>query len=346
MKKSFVIALHVGYWLMYLFLITIFFYALKISNPAITFNRVGFQFLFSPIAFGAIIPAIIGFYGFYNFVFSSLKSSTEIVKALLKGIGISFIASIIAQVCMYLFLKKDAVNWSTETCITMGIFLAFIAFVHGCIAFIIKGFLSWMDDLKNKSELNKKNYDIEMALLKSQINPHFLFNTINNIDTLIAKDATQASNYLNKLSDIMRYMLYEAKSDLVPLQKEIDYIEKFIELQKIRTNNSQFINYEIQGNSTHKTIPPMLFISFIENAFKHVQQKKEGIGISISIDIKQNEIVFTSENVFNHLAPLQQDGNGLGINLIKRRLALLYPNKHTLTIRENNDIYAVKLILN
>lgn len=346
MKKSFVIALHVGYWLIYLFLITILYYALKISNPAITFNQVGFQFLISPLAFGTIIPAIIGFYGFYNFIFSSLKSSTEIVKALLKGIGISLIASTVAQICMYSFLHKNSVNWSIETCLTMGLFLAFIAFLHGCIAFVIKGFLSWIDDLKNKSELNKKNYEMEMALLKSQINPHFLFNTINNIDTLIAKDATQASTYLNKLSDIMRYMLYETKTDLVPLQKEIDYIEKFIELQKIRTNNAQFIQFEIQGDSTHKMIPPMLFISFIENAFKHVQQKKEGVGILISIDIKQNEIIFKCENAFNHLAPLQQDGNGLGSNLIKRRLELLYPKKHKLTIRENNDIYSVKLILN
>ncbi len=115
---------------------------------------------------------------------------------------------------------------------------------------------------------------MELALVKSQINPHFLFNTINNIDVLISKDAERASAYLNKLSDIMRFMLYETKPAKIPLPKELTYIEKFIELQKIRTTNEHYVNYSIKGDTANFMIPPMLLISFIENAFKYADNKK------------------------------------------------------------------------
>jgi len=186
---------------------------------------------------------------------------------------------------------------------------------------------------------------MELALVKSQINPHFLFNTINNIDALIAKDATTASAYLNKLSDIMRFMLYETQSEKIPLSKELTYIEKFIELQKIRTTNSSFIQYQVNGDVRDIQIPPMLFIAFIENAFKHSENKKIEHAIKVNIDIEKGKISFKCENNYNSKSLKKLESGGLGSELIKKRLTLLYPNKHTLSIKNNNELYQVELSL-
>src|ERR1044071_687955 len=115
---------------------------------------------------------------------------------------------------------------------------------------------------------------MELALIKSQINPHFLFNTINNIDVLIAKDSAKASEYLNKLSGILRYMIYETRNEKISLAGELDYIEKYLELQKIRTANPDYVNFQISGEANNLKIAPMILFPFIENAFKHTENKK------------------------------------------------------------------------
>ena len=153
---------------------------------------------------------------------------------------------------------------------------------------IIKGFITWFEEIQVKEALQLKNLSTELDLIKSQLDPHFLFNTINNIDTLLLNSPELASQYLNKLSDILRFMLFETKTDKIPLSKEIAYIEKYIELQKIRTSNSNFVNLAIKGDISNHTIPAMLFIPFIENAFKHVSNKKTDNAINITLEIPIN----------------------------------------------------------
>ena len=186
---------------------------------------------------------------------------------------------------------------------------------------------------------------MELELIKSQINPHFLFNTINNIDVLIAKDAARASAYLNKLSDIMRFMLYETKTEKITLDKELTYIEKYIDLQKIRTSNMNYVNYYVVGDSSNLMIAPMLFIPFIENAFKHTENKKVENAINIKIIIEKEMIIFDCENYYTKETQVKPDQSGLGNELIQKRLTLLYPNKHTLEIINKNNTYKVKLVL-
>lgn len=169
----------------------------------------------------------------------------------------------------------------------------------------MKGFITWYNDIKTKVELTKKNYEMEIALMKAQINPHFLFNTINNIDGLIQEDSDKASEYLNKLSDIMRFMLYETKTEKIYLAKELAYIGKYIELQKIGTSNPGYVKYEVQGEPANLLVEPMLFIPFIENAFKHTDDKrvenaikirfvKERFPTSTQLDIAICEIRFSN----------------------------------------------------
>lgn len=231
---------------------------------------------------------------------------------------ICLISSIVTEIIIYFTFHTTGDKWGTNDVFTMGLALTFISIVNGTTALIVKGFIKWFNDIKFKLELTNQNYEMELALVKSQINPHFLFNTINNIDVLISKDATRASAYLNKLSDIMRFMLYETKPVKINLYKELTYIEKFIELQKIRTTNEHYINYSIKGDPANFMIPPMLLICFIENAFKHAENKKVENAINIHLDIEKEKLVFECENAYNENTKITLEQNGLGSDLIKK----------------------------
>lgn len=225
------------------------------------------------------------------------------------------------------------------------IIMTVIGSICGMVALVIKGFITWFNEIKLKEALKEKTYEMEMALIKSQLDPHLLFNTINNIDALILKDQVAASDYLNKLSDIMRFMLYETKPDRILLSKEIEYIEKYIALQKIRTANRDYVHFTITGNAGSKQIAPMIFIPFIENAFKHTNNKKLENAISIEICVKAQKIQFRCQNKFDSKPPDQQPDSGLGNELIQKRLNLIYPEKHILEVDKTDDLYSVDLTI-
>jgi len=311
----------------------------------VTLKSLSLVLFYKPFGLGAILPALFGFYIFYTIQFDKFLTKKKIPELFLSAFGFALIGSMIAQLIMFVILPDKDIKWTLNTIIGSGLFLAFISLAHSATGLVTKGFVTWYNDIKIKVALNKKNYEMELALVKSQINPHFLFNTINNIDMLITKDATRASEYLNKLSDIMRFMLYETKAERIPLNKELTYIEKFIELQKIRTTNQHYINYAITGDATNLMIPPMLFIPFIENAFKHAENKKAENAININLDMEKDKIIFKCENTYNKNPHIKQEFSGLGSELIKKRLTLLYPGKHTLTITNNNELYKVALSL-
>jgi sensor histidine kinase YesM len=352
MKKSILILLHIGFWLGYLLLIGIMlavFYRSSshaIDQTARVLNAFKSLFMF------AFLPSFLTFYGCYLIVFPKYLQQKKFLFSLLYGILISIGASIIAYVVMrYLIesgqlmdMDKGGIN-GRSTAIRTILFMSFIASIAGLAALILKGFITWFNEIKLKEELQQKNHETEMALIKSQLDPHFLFNTLNNIDVLILKDATEASNYLNKLSDILRFMLYETKTDEILLRKEIEYIEKYIELQKIRTANANYVSFEVLGNPANITIAPMVFIPFIENAFKHSTNKKIDNAIKVQLLIKKEHIVFICENKFDSNRKLKQESNGLGNDLIQKRLHLIYPERHLLEIDKQINLYSVKLTI-
>jgi LytS/YehU family sensor histidine kinase len=221
--------------------------------------------------------------------------------------------------------------------ISPGILSAGIA---GCL---FKGFISWYSEIRIKEQLVQKNLRSELALLKAQINPHFLFNTINNIDVLIEKDPKAASQYLKQLSDIMRFMLNDVPSEFIPLTKELEYITKYIELQKIRTSNEKYVKFTIIGANEKLMVAPAIFIPFIENAFKHSTNKKIENAIDIKIEITDFELSFTCINFYDNSNTFVQEKSGLGIDLIKQRLQLLYKDKHDLDIIKTDNKFEIKL---
>ncbi len=335
MKKSIIVVLHIGYWIMYIFLLTVILAAGKLP--------VSQMLLHTPTGVGAMLPAIIGFYSAYSFLFEKFLAKKKILQFILGVALTTVIAPAITEIAIYSLFNK--VDESFNTIFYVGLFLTFITAVNIIIALIMRGFVSWYDDIQLKMELNQKNYDMELALVKNQINPHFLFNTINNIDVLIQKDSIKASEYLNKLSDIMRFMLYENKADRISIETELGYIEKYIELQKIRSSNPGYVNYSIEGNTQGITIEPMLFIPFIENAFKHTENKSLENAINIKITLRKENIIFECENKLTPASKNKTEQNGLGNGLIEKRLQLLYPNSYNLDIVKEQNIYKVKLIL-
>lgn len=345
MKKSVVILLHIGYWIMYLLLLTLFFVILHSGELQITPKLLFHALFFEAFGVSAILPALFGFYTFYSALFKRFLTKKKIVKLFLAAVIIAFASSIITELIIHTALHNPAMNWGSADVFAIGSVLFFITIINGITGLVMKGFINWYNDIKIKVELNKRNYEMELAVLKSQINPHFLFNTISNIDVLITKDAVRASEYLNKLSDIMRFMLYETKPAKIPLIKELTYIEKFIALQKIRTTNENYINYCLKGDPTNFMVPPMILIPFIENAFKHAENKNVKNAININLDIEHETFVFKCENSYTQNAQINPEHSGLGSEIIKKRLSLLYPNKHKLTITNYNELYKVELSL-
>ena len=343
MKKSVVVAIHLGYWIGYFILLTLIYSILRMTpggghNPALHFIKLAFAFAF--------VPGVLGFYSFYGFLFENYLINKKILTLCLWGIGLSYLyASIGGMITYILFGRNFLFDDSIAASIPMTLIISVISIVNGTLGLGMKGFISWYKDIKLKDDLNKKNYEMELALVKNQINPHFLFNTINNIDVLITKDATQASLYLNSLSDIMRFMLYETKAEKIALKQELTYIEKYIDLQKIRTANTNYVNYKVEGDSASWMIAPMLFIPFIENAFKHAENKKLDNAINIVIFISQEKIIFECENKFNEDLRHRSNQNGLGNELIEKRLLLLYPGKHVLEVSMLNKIYKIMLTI-
>lgn len=347
MKKPVIILLHIGYWLVFMLLLIVLF-ALSNAAASDTDNITAlstvnwYRMMFAT----TILPGAICFYGYYTVLFSRFLQKRRIGAFFIGAIVVPLMASIIGALVgsLNIFIGPDFVfNKGVGTSISMLFFLAFVGMLNGVVGLVMRGFITWYGEIKLKEELNRKNFEMELALVKSQINPHFLFNTINNIDVLITKEPEQASKYLNTLSDIMRFMLYETKPDRIYVSKELSYIEKFISLHKIRSNNADYIHFEVNGNAPNLMIAPMLFIPFIENAFKHVYDKKAKPAIKILISFNKEGITFECENNFNSEARHEDEHSGLGDGLIRRRLQLLYPDSHDLEISTTENIYKVNL---
>jgi len=212
------------------------------------------------------------------------------------------------------------------------------------ISTLIKTLSEFYTNQQNKliSETNKTS--TELNYLRKQTNPHFLFNALNSIYSLAYKKSDLVPDAIVTLSEMMRYMLYETDNKAVSLEKEINYIKNYIDLQKLRLNNIENIYLNIHGETRNKLIEPLLLISFIENAFKYGTDYKGAAFVKIKISIEDNILDFWIENkIENHIK--DPNNSGIGLSNIKNRLNILYPNAHQLTIEQSDNKYSVHLNL-
>jgi hypothetical protein len=191
--------------------------------------------------------------------------------------------------------------------------------------------------------IEKEKVQTELSYLKAQINPHFLFNTLNSIYALTVKQSGQAPEAITRLSSIMRYVFADTRHDYVPLEKEINYVTSYIELERLRLTDKVKLTYSVTGIGTGKMVAPMILIPLIENAFKHGVSTREASEISIAITINNNELTLVTENTRHGTE--NKPGTGTGLTNVRRRLTLLYPGRHTLKIDETDHRFSATLAL-
>ncbi len=224
-----------------------------------------------------------------------------------------------------------------------GYFPVLTAAVFGSFFGVI---INWFKTMNQKAELDKEKLAIELELIKSKLNPHFLFNTLNNIDSLIVQNPEEASSALIRLSEIMRYLTYETASDAVGLDKEIEYMNNFIGLHRIRIKTPEDIRFETNGDN-NVMIAPALFVPLLENAFKFASYRNSKPCVDIRLTSGKGVIVFEISNYHERkCSEAKACNSGSGIKNLKKRLELTYPENYELIIKPGELYHQVKLTIN
>ncbi|MBI9039213.1 MAG: histidine kinase [Bacteroidales bacterium] len=219
------------------------------------------------------------------------------------------------------------------------------------ISFLVVGFdtglrmlFKWSKLEKEKTELEKEKVQSQLAFLSNQVSPHFFMNTLNNIHALIDIDSEEAKDAIIKLSKLMRYLLYESQAKLVPLAKELDFIKSYVNLMKLRFSERVEINFNVSGELPDKSIPPLLFTSFVENAFKHGISYEKSSFIDIMFSYVQENLKFTIKNSKPEIIK-ENTSFGIGIENSRKRLDIIYGTKYSLKIEDNDDYFVLNLTI-
>jgi LytS/YehU family sensor histidine kinase len=219
---------------------------------------------------------------------------------------------------------------------------AFALFFSAGLAVAIKLFKEWFRQREHALKAENEKVKIELESLRSQVHPHFLFNTLNNLYSLTLSSSPSASLVVVHLSDLLRYMLYECSEPEVPVEKELQMLKKYIELEKLRYGDRLDVAFTISGNTRNLVISPLLLLPFVENSFKHgVSEQLDQCWINIHVHVDDNRFNFQVSN--SRVQRNENASGGLGMENVQRRLQLLYPDTNSLMISEENEIYAVKL---
>ena len=213
---------------------------------------------------------------------------------------------------------------------------------------VVKIISDWQKHQRDRKELETQRMQSEIRFLKSQINPHFLFNTLNSLYALTLKKSDKAPEIVIKLSEMMRYMLYECNERRVPLYKEVNYIQNYLDLERLRQSGQADIQFSVEGKVMDQQIAPLIFIPFLENSFKHGLNHQLGDGyVHVMMKVLENKLLLRIVNSKPLQAPVQAEKNSGGIGLVnvKRRLNLLYPNQYKLDIKDSDKEHIVELSL-
>ncbi|RAJ25512.1 sensor histidine kinase [Pedobacter cryoconitis] len=283
---------------------------------------------------------------------------TLLIPQLLKKYWI-YVLSIIGLIIVMMFLKtglallyrdvmleqtnpKTGVTKHTDINLYMisSVFISGFFIISSCL---IKFMLDWFSNIRIQRSLETERKDMELQFLKSQLNPHFLFNCLNNIYSLAYQKSDKTADAILKLAEIMRYMIYESNDSWVALSKEIEYVQSYIELQKLRFKNGAAVELTLNGEIDNQQIIPLILISFVENAFKHGVANDPKDPIRINIIANQKILHFSITNKKSN--GNKDEVGGVGLNNVERRLQLLYPERYKLNIVNSATHYTSELML-
>lgn len=226
-----------------------------------------------------------------------------------------------------------------QVCMTNLFIVIFVAMLRFAV--------EWINLEARKKEVENERLIAELNFLKAQINPHFLFNTLNNLYYLAYSKSENTTEVIAKLSQMMRYMIYDSNHPKVLLKKEIEYMLNYISLEKLRLNDQVPIKFNVSGNTENIWITPLIFITFLENAFKHgVNNSNRKAWVNISVNLQGSVCFYTVENSKNGDSKESVEKSGIGLRNVQRRLELSYPGAYELDISDTADTYLVKLKLN
>ncbi|MEP3209992.1 MAG: histidine kinase [Maribacter sp.] len=252
-----------------------------------------------------------------------------------------FVLNTLAFTAISVFLIQKSLGGTFE----WGMFINFLG-----IMILALAFASALKFARDSFARRQQDKEAELKLLKGQLNPHFLFNTLNNLYGLSVAKSERLPSLMLKLSDLLRYSLYETKEQFVPLEKEIGYLENYISLEKIRLDDQTEIEFSKKGDFSKKSIAPMLFIVFVENAFKHmhVGHDKER-KVCVHLNLIEDQLQFKCSNSIDLINKkednLDSEKSGIGLKNAKKRLELMYPNSHELIVNHHQTEYRVELNL-
>ncbi|MBD0332638.1 MAG: histidine kinase [Chitinophagaceae bacterium] len=209
----------------------------------------------------------------------------------------------------------------------------------------LKSVFDYLKLQKKLVEVAKEKAEAELNFLKSQINPHFLFNSLNSVYFLIDKNNAPAREALHKFSEMLRYQLYECNGEKIPVEKEISYLKDYVDLQRLRINENCSVNFNCSPDVKNFAIEPLLLIPFVENAFKHLSHFSNGKRNEVQINISRNDgaMNFSVNNTTEGKQREEVQSGGIGLNNVKKRLELLYPDKHKLNVADNDGWFNVQL---
>ncbi|MEN0047734.1 MAG: histidine kinase [Bacteroidota bacterium] len=252
------------------------------------------------------------------------------------------------EITQYFYYEITANERAQEILLENVNFQFLVTFFVVGTSTILKIISDWVRHTRERQELQTRTMQSELRFLKSQINPHFLFNTLNNLYALTLKKDDKAPEIVIKLSEMMRYMLYECNERRVLLQKEINYIRNYLDLESLRQGKGVSIEFEVNGRVSDQQIAPLMFIPFLENSFKHGLNHsiKEGF-VKIELNVDEKEVNFNIENskADRIVTPTRGKSGGIGLVNVRRRLDLLYPEQYDLSVEDRPNTYAANLLL-
>lgn len=332
--------IHIGFWLVYA---SFFFYQISSGRRV---EQFGWSQIFLDFAFHMFSLMSLSYLN-YSFFMPRFLKHRKLGKYLLELLPVFL-------VFMYLVLlgKQYIIDGFTHE-IAWVYSSRFIinVFVSALFLVIFVGLLKFVEDYfeleARKKELENEQLLSELRFLKAQINPHFLFNTLNNLYYLAVNQSPNTPEVILKLSQMMRYLLHDSNHPRVPMSKEIEYMQNYIDLEQMRLTNEVPILFEVKGNVERHRIAPLIFITFLENAFKHgVSSSSKNSWIKINIFIENGSCTYTvSNSKISENSKTVNEKSGIGLQNVTRRLDLSYPDIHELIIEDNNDNYTVTLKL-
>jgi sensor histidine kinase YesM len=338
-NRNRVVLLHVSFWLVYL--------SFNLYQASVFQRGRGYDWermlmsLFIQLVFTMLIA-----YLNYFFTWPRFLKTKNIWRYLFEFL-VPFAVLVIVRVHLQRYLIDGYTGeakffYSSFYIVQIVAITLFIVLFVGMLRFAV----DWFELEGKRKELENEKLLAELNFLKAQINPHFLFNTLNNLYYLAYTKSENTTEVIAKLSQMMRYMIYESNHAKVPLHKEIEYMENYISLERLRLNSQIPIKFEVKGNIENAWITPLIFITFLENAFKHgVSNNNPDAWVNISVELQNGQCIYQVENSIPEKGKETNEKSGIGLQNVQRRLELSYPGKHALSITESGNRYMVKLII-